>query len=535
MKNKHLLLPFIAIWAVIPTTLWANLIPAIPATYTSLLDGLEAGDTLLLAPGIYTKNLTLNNRNGTLDEPIVIMGNGNSTIFQGQSCCNTVSLTKCSNLVLKQFQLDGLNQSVDAIKAEGTSDNWAHHITIEYLRIKNYGASQQNVGISTKCTSWNWVVRKNIIEGVGTGMYFGNSDGTKPFVNGIIEYNLIANTIGYNIEVKHQLDNVRDEFSGTAVNGKTIIRHNVFTKDETSSTGGNARPNLLVGGFPLSGWGSEDYYEIYGNFFYNNPAEALFQGTGNIHIYNNIFVNHFETPGSRALYIAPHNGVSPQNIQVFHNTIWAMNSSGGIRLYNPNAAYQQVCYGNAVFSPNPISNFSNESDNITDSYANAGNYFLSASADISVLNLVPQSGTLSGLATPTDLFEEHTDWDIDFNGSTYDWTSRGAYTGCCINMGWTLKLDTMPTLIPVTIGITTNVAPISFQIYPNPCTSTIRMVIDSPIPAKLVLYDLIGHIVHSEKVNSSELSLNIEGHPSGIYFLKITTGFQEQTATIYIQ
>lgn len=63
-------------------------------------------------------------------------------------------------------------------------------------------------------------------------------------------------------------------------------------KIQGSASGGNARPNLLVGGFPLIGWGAKDYYEIYGNLFYDDPTEALFQGTGNIMIYNNIFVNH---------------------------------------------------------------------------------------------------------------------------------------------------------------------------------------------------------------------------------------------------
>ncbi len=91
------------------------------------------------------------------------------------------------------------------------------------------------------------------------------------------------------MEIKHQLNGQRELLPETSVNGKTIIRHNVFTKDETSSTGGNARPNLLVGGFATSGFGSQDYYEIYGNFFYNNPVEALFQGTGNIMLYQNIF------------------------------------------------------------------------------------------------------------------------------------------------------------------------------------------------------------------------------------------------------
>ena len=80
---------------------------------------------------------------------------------------------------------------MDGVKAEGTAGNWAHHVTIEKLNIVNYGVDQQAVGISTKCPAWNWIIRSNIIIGAGTGMYLGNSSGNMPFVNGIIENNLI--------------------------------------------------------------------------------------------------------------------------------------------------------------------------------------------------------------------------------------------------------------------------------------------------------------------------------------------------------
>ncbi len=422
----------------------ANFIVGTPSDYTTFLSSLSAGDTLMLSAGIYSNDLVLNELSGTVSDPIVIMGVGNNTVLQGRSCCNTVSIKKCSYLVIKNFKLDGRSQFVDAIKAEGTTGNWASHITIENLTIENYDADQQSVGISTKCSAWNWVVRKNVIRGAGTGMYFGNSDGSRPFVNGIIEYNLIENTIGYNIQVKHQTAGVRDLFPGTQINAKTIIRKNVFTKDNSSSTGNSARPNLLVGGFPSSGWGSQDYYEIYSNFFFNNPVEALFQGTGNITMYNNVFVNHFNPSGYRAVYFKPQNGVAPQAINVFHNTVWTANSSGGVRLYGQDPSYQQYCYGNAVFSPQSITGFSNVLDNVVDAYANAGNHVVSATMNLNTLDLYPKNGMLNGSMTPSILFENYAAWNEDFNHDTYDWSYRGAYSGCCSNNGWQLQLDTMP-------------------------------------------------------------------------------------------
>ncbi|MFA6570838.1 MAG: T9SS type A sorting domain-containing protein [Bacteroidota bacterium] len=499
----------------------ANLISASSENYTSYLYTRVEGDTLYLAPGNYTNNLTLKNLNGTSDKPIVITGNGNGTVFQGQSCCNTISITQCSYLIIKSLKLDGLNQEVDAVKAEGTAGNWAHHITLEHLNIVNYGASQQNVGISTKCSAWDWIIRKNIIIGAGTGMYLGNSDGSKPFVNGVIEYNYVANTVGYNIEIKHQLNGVRDDFAGTALNGKTIIRHNVFTKNESSSTGGSARPNLLVGGFPLTGWGSNDYYEIYGNFFYNNPVEALFQGTGNLMLYNNIFVNHFNPSGFRAVYITPQNGVNPQDVKVFHNTIWAKNSSGGIRLYNHNPNYHQYCYGNAVFSPLPITNFSDTLHNITDSYSNAKNYILSADTDISKLDLYPLSGILTGTITPNKLFTNITLWDKDFNGDSYDWSYRGAYSGSSINRGWHLQLDTMPTQSEPISSVNSLFHQSNIEIYPNPVRTTLYVDINDIIPVEIDIYNLLGEKVISSGLIVSQISIDFSEKPNGIYIMII--------------
>src|SRR5262249_150356 len=147
----------------------------------------------------------------------------------------------------------------------GTS-SWAHHITLDGLTIFGYGANQQKVGISTKCPAWGWVIRNNVIKGSGTGMYLGNSDGSAPFVAGLIEHNLIMDTIGYNLQIKHQRQ--RPIISGMPEDRSvTIIRHNVFSKSNNSSREKLARPNLLVGHWPPDGAGMEDSYAIYGNFF----------------------------------------------------------------------------------------------------------------------------------------------------------------------------------------------------------------------------------------------------------------------------
>ena len=129
---------------------------------------------------------------------------------------------------------------------------------------------------------------------------------------------------GYNLQIKHQTG--RASVPGMPVTARqTIIRHNVFNKAQNTSSGQLTRPNVLVGHRPLAGNGADIRYQIYANFFYYNPIEALFQGKGNIALYNNIFVN----PATDAVHIQPHHGI-PRNIVIAYNTSVA--SGDGVRL-----------------------------------------------------------------------------------------------------------------------------------------------------------------------------------------------------------
>jgi len=343
--------------------------------------------------------------------------------------------------------------------------------------------------------------------------------------------------VGYNMEIKHQTDTVRDNYPGTNVNGKTIIRYNVFCKESNGSGGGNARPNVLVGAFPSSGVGSMDYYEIYGNFFYQNPTEALLQVTGNTTLYENIFVNHSDPAGFRAVYITAQNGFQPRDIKIFHNTVWAANSSGGIRLFNPNTSFQQYCYANAVFAPASITNFTNSVDNVTDSYANASSYVLSATTNLASLILYPQSGQLTGALTSGSLFQTFTDWDIDFNGDTYNWTFRGAYSGCCTNNGWQLQLDTMPTPTGTLTGISNSYINIYEEIFlfPNPASSQLNFSLPEAGNYLLTIKNTLGETILIKSVTEKEYSVDVKYFPAGIYFVTVTDEKKNTVAKKFVK
>ena len=517
------------------STAHANKITATPSNYSSYTSGLLPGDTLYLTAGNYMSQLYLSGLSGTVTNPIVIMGAGNTTVFLGNACCNTVNITNCSYLVIKDFKINGQNiDYVFGVSAGGGATHWAHHITLENLYIINNGGTandNQTDGISTKCAAWNWTIRGCTIIAAGTGLYLGNSDGSCPFVGGLIENNLVINTKGYNMEIKQQADGQRALLAGTSTDyQKTIIRYNVWSKDSGVVTADGARPCILVGAFPTTSFGANDVYEIYGNFFYNNYSEALVQITGNAALYSNVFVNHFDPSGYRTVLITSQNGFKPRTIHVFHNTLLSNTTSYGIRVYDADPAYNQYSYANAAFSANPITGFTNVLDDVTDTYANAGNYINSPSTTLSSLDLYPKAGKLTGTLTSNTLFTGFTDYDKDFNGNIYNWIYRGAYSGSGTNPGWHLKLAIRPTPPDITTGITGNDGVNNFlgMVYPNPANSSFDLVLNMAKKqvVKVQLINLEGQvlkILYEGEMNDGDnkITTHVSNIAAGFYIVNI--------------
>jgi hypothetical protein len=174
-------------------------------------------------------------------------------------------------------------------------------------------------------------------------MYFGDSDGSDPFVGGLIEANQVKYTLGYNLQIKHQKSRPYEY----AERYDTVIRYNVFSKSD-ALPGPQARPNVLLGHVPLKGAGSEDRYLVYGNLFLNNPSEALLQAEGRVAIYDNVFING----SGDAIHIQPHNDV-PRDMDIFSNTVLA--SGAGIQVRQAEGiAYRQRVIANVVAASPPL-------------------------------------------------------------------------------------------------------------------------------------------------------------------------------------
>lgn len=413
-----------------------NRIAAGPENYLSRLRELAPGDELVLEPGVYEPagpiaGLPLFDLHGTPDKPIVISGprEGEPAVFPARASHNTVRIGRTSYLVLRNVMLDGRGLPVAAVRAQDISRD----VTLEELTIVNHGNNQQTVGISTFASATNWVIRNNRIIGAGTGLYLGRPDGTAPFVHGIIEGNVVVDTIGYNLQVKHQLDrpNLGD---GDQQIAETIIRHNVFGKSHNSSTGGMARPNVLIGHVPTSWPGSRDRFLIYGNFFYqNHGGDCLIQAEGNFALYRNVFVNQY----GDAICVRPHNG-KPGEVRIAYNTILAKGS--GIYVRGGDVDRMQEVLANVVFASDPIQ-ARTAVGNLVGRTNRASDYLVRPFAPLGELDLTLRDWAKEKLGANGALPDGIPDIDQDFDGSSEGERVPGAYGTSRKVQRWALQLD----------------------------------------------------------------------------------------------
>ena len=391
-----------------------------PTDYREKVRTLRPGDTLWLSPGIYRDGLDVHRLDGTVAAPITIRGSGVSprVVFVAKSERNTISIVDSSHVRLADLDIAGVGAAVDAVKAEGHA-RFAHHITLEGLRITGYDANQQNVGISTKCPAWNWIIRDNRIEAAGTGIYLGNSDGSAPFVRGVIEGNVVVGTRGYAMQIKHQRE-WPEVVDVAGSRGETIIRYNTFVKDQRSVTAELARPNVLLGHWPLSGRGAADRYLVYGNLLLDNPTEALLQAEGNLVVYNNVFINR----DGDGVMLREHNDV-PRAVEVFANTILAKGT--GLLLRNADRGHAQEIDGNAIFA-GAVEPATLAQTNFARPLEQAVSYLRRPFDYRGAPDLAPIGGTFDARFAPPRR-AVLPDAGVDFDRKPRGWTMVGAYSG----------------------------------------------------------------------------------------------------------
>ena len=372
-------------------------------------------------------------------------------MIEGRSDINTVEIENSSYLSIENFRIDSRSiPGVFGVSAKGSrkQSDPSHPHRKQHLHWP--GRRSANCAISTKTPTWGWIIRYNRILGAGTGIYLGDSDGNQPFVEGVIENNLIQDTIGYNIEIKHQvsLPEIPEMPLGPT---STIIRNNVFIKNDQQSPDGD-RPNVLVDAFPASGPGSLNLYEIYGNYFSHNHREALFQGAGRFTLHDNVFVDGpYSYP---AIVVMKHNGPVKLAL-IYNNTIYT--SGAGIR-FGARGLSGDAVIGNLIFASLPLAGpMTQQSDNITSPPARAATYLRSPSFEPGA-DFYPLPGKCQGPPVDLSMFHNDAGYSLDFNGTPKIQAKkavvfRGAYAGEGENPGWQLQVGVKPPQPPRVIRL----------------------------------------------------------------------------------
>jgi Right handed beta helix region len=426
----------------------AAIVPADTMNYQAKLATLQPGDTLQLAAGTYS-GLVLSNLNGTSSQWITITGpavDPPTAIIQAPAsgCCNVVEIKNSSFLAVVSLQIDGNHvPGAFGVSTDGDMSNNVHDIRIEDCLIVNCDKDtidddgQQDDGISTKTPTWNWVIRHNQIVGAGTGMYLGNSTGNDPFTGGLIENNLVVDPIGYCMEIKSQSTPRLSGAGQPTTPQTTVIRNNVWIKGDNACAADFCRPNVLVGGFPISGPGSEDLYQIYGNFFYHNTSDqGLLQVSGRVTVHDNIMA---DAPGAWGIFASDDKGnFAPlELVHAYNNTIYDV--AQGI-VFNNSAPEGDAVVGNLIFATKAtVGPIMNQSDNLSDTVANAVKYVSSPGTTLGAMNFYPLPGECTGTPIDESPFSTELAYDLDFNGMPKGtFTYRGAYAGSGKNPGWPL-------------------------------------------------------------------------------------------------
>ena len=400
-----------------------------PTDYRDVLAGLQPGDTLQLAPGDYARGLPFEGIAGTAGSCIVVEGTpgGARPRILGSDSFNLVAFRDASWIKVRGLDLAGMGMAGFGVASQGIS----HHIVVEDLEMVGFDGDQQIVGISTKAPAWDWVIRANRIVGAGTGLYLGNSNGREPFVRGLIEGNLVVNTLGYNMQIKHQIAEGREDLGLAELprEATTIIRYNVFSKAAGANDGANSRPNLLLGHFPRRGSGMNDQYLVYGNLFYENPTEMLFQAEGNVAAYANVFVNS----AGGAINVRPHNDV-PRRVDIFLNTVIA--SGRGISVTGGDAGFVQAVRWNVVYGGTGIRGDDVVEENVSGTLEDARAALTMPSGALGTLDLHPVEGALEQTIdlAPVAGYLDH---GLDFDGLVRAEVA-GAYA--TRGPGWSLGL-----------------------------------------------------------------------------------------------
>ncbi|MCX7995342.1 MAG: right-handed parallel beta-helix repeat-containing protein, partial [candidate division WOR-3 bacterium] len=291
--------------------------PAEIQSYTNLL---QAGDTLLIMPGVYNMNWNIADRYGTANDWIVIQPYSSGVVINGINYDNVIDIYNSHYLELRGIEITNsyAGSGIDGIKFRTTSD----HILMEDLHIHNL----TGVGISANPAGQSFTyltIRRchiHDITDVGEGIYLGNHDGLSPVHHCLVELNWIHDC--------HPRKGIQFK-RGTYLN---IIQDNVvYNCDEAG---------IVL--YKTDQPSSSDNNIVRRNAIWNTP-EGIF-AVGQTNIENNVIFNC-----DYGINVRNYGGWGMNDLYIRNNTIYYCNTTC-LRLDDWNIATgEMVCINNACY------------------------------------------------------------------------------------------------------------------------------------------------------------------------------------------
>lgn len=75
----------------------------------------------------------------------------------------------------------------------------------------------------------------------------------------------------------------------------------------------------------------------------------------------------------------------------------------------------------------------------------------------------------------------------------------------------------------------------NFEVYPNPATTSVSVVLENEQPATLDIYNLIGSKIQSTTLSCKETTVSLAGFPKGSYLFKLSSNEGTQTKKVMVE
>jgi len=474
--------------------------------YTNIL---QAGDTLLVAPGWYDINWNISDRAGTSSDWIVITEQSDNVVINGTAYDNVIDIYNSSYIEFKGFEITASNtgSGIDGIKFRTTS----HHFIIEDLDIHDI----TGVGISANPggNTFSYLTIRychiHDISDVGEGMYLGNHDGLSPVHHCVVEFNWVHDCHPHKgIQFKRgtYLNLIQDNVVYNCDEAGIVL----YKTDQVSTADNNVVQRNVI-------W---------------NCSEGIFT-VGQTDIDNNIIFNC-----NYGINVRNYGGWGMEDLYLRNNTIYSC-SNTCLRLDDWNAATgEMVCVNNACYQDNIGESAIQAPDGIGPGYVAYNRHYGTSGVSGSTLgnppaqefinpNVIPgvidlyplsaatlvDSGTSSNGA-PADDFNwwprpVNAQWDV----GAYEWSQNA-------NPGWQIQegFKEIYTGVEEAEVVVSESSPQS-----GPLVTKSRVLFKNLTPGSVIrMYDIAGRLVYiSGDIAADRYIIDMREFSAGVYLYSI--------------